>query len=60
MPIYEYECSKCSHRFEKKQSFHDEAVADCPKCRGKSSRIMCSSQVIYKGSGFYVTDYPKT
>jgi putative FmdB family regulatory protein len=60
MPIYEYECSKCSHRFEIKQHFKDEPSADCPKCRSKSSRIICPSQVIYRGSGFYVTDYPKS
>jgi putative FmdB family regulatory protein len=60
MPIYEYECSECSWRFEKKQRFHDEAVADCPKCQSKSKRIMVPSQIIFKGSGFYVNDYPKS
>jgi putative FmdB family regulatory protein len=60
MPIYEYECDECSWRFEKKQRFHDEPVAECPKCQSKSKRIMVPSQIIFKGSGFYVTDYPKS
>ncbi len=60
MPIYEYECSECSCRFEKKQRFHDEPVAECPRCQSKSKRIMVPSGIIFKGSGFYVTDYPKS
>lgn len=59
MPIYVYECGKCQHRFEKKQGFTDEAVADCPECHNRSKRIMCPAPIIFKGSGFYVTDYPK-
>jgi putative FmdB family regulatory protein len=60
MPIYEYECSKCSCRFDKRQGFSDEAVADCPKCQSKSIRVMVPAPVIFKGAGFYVNDYPKT
>ncbi|MBN1188645.1 MAG: hypothetical protein JXA46_02735 [Dehalococcoidales bacterium] len=60
MPTYEYECSECNWRFEKKQRFQDEPVAECPKCQSKSRRIMVPSQIIFKGSGFYVNDYPKT
>jgi putative FmdB family regulatory protein len=59
MPIYEYECTKCNHRFDKRQSYKDEAVANCPKCHNKSSRVMVPAPVIFKGSGFYVTDYRK-
>ena len=59
MPIYEYECGSCRHRFEKRQGFEDEAKAACPKCKGKSKRIIRASPVIFKGSGFYVTDYRK-
>jgi putative FmdB family regulatory protein len=58
MPIYEYECDECRCRFDKRQLFQDEAKADCPKCKGKSKRIMVPSPVIFKGSGFYVNDYP--
>jgi putative FmdB family regulatory protein len=60
MPIYEYECGACSHRFEKKQSFSDDAIADCPKCSHQSKRIMCPAPIMFKGGGFYVNDHPKT
>jgi putative FmdB family regulatory protein len=59
MPIYEYECTKCSHHFDKRQSFDDEVVAECPKCKNTSNRILVPAPVIFKGSGFYVTDYRK-
>jgi putative FmdB family regulatory protein len=58
MPIYEYECDKCRCRFDKRQRFSDEPVAECPKCKGKSKRVMVPAPVIFKGSGFYVNDYP--
>jgi putative FmdB family regulatory protein len=57
MPIYEYECPECRHRFEKKQSFHDEAKADCPECQAPAKRIFHPAPIIFKGSGFYVTDH---
>ena len=60
MPTYEYECSLCKHLFERKQRFDEEPVAMCPKCQGKSSRIIHSVPVIFKGSGFYVTDNRKS
>ena len=60
MPIYEYECSKCNCRFEKRQSFSDEAVTICPHCQSHSKRILCPAPVHFKGSGFYVNDYPKS
>jgi putative FmdB family regulatory protein len=60
MPTYEYECGKCSHRFEKKQGFSADPIADCPKCNSKSKRIMCPAPIVFKGSGFYVNDYPKS
>ena len=59
MPIYEYECGDCSFRFERKQSFNAEPVAMCPKCQGKARRVIHSIPVIFKGSGFYVTDSRK-
>ncbi len=59
MPIYEYECCICDHHFERKQGFDEEPVAMCPKCRGKSRRVIHSVPVIFKGSGFYVTDNRK-
>jgi putative FmdB family regulatory protein len=60
MPIYEYECSKCCHSFEKKQRFEEEPIAICPKCKSKSHRVIHSVPVIFKGSGFYATDSRRT
>ena len=56
MPIYEYECSACNFQFERKQRFDEEPVAVCPQCQGKCHRVIHSVPVIFKGSGFYVTD----
>ena len=57
MPIYEYECNLCHHHFERKQRFEEEPIAICPKCQGKARRVIHSVPVIFKGSGFYVTDH---
>ena len=57
MPIYEYECGKCNHRFELKQGFHDKPQAKCPRCKGAARRIFQATPIIFKGSGFYVTDH---
>jgi putative FmdB family regulatory protein len=59
MPTYEYECESCNFRFERKQRFDEEPVAMCPKCGGKSRRVIHSVPVIFKGSGFYITDSRK-
>ncbi len=59
MPIYEYECGICSFRFERKQSFDAEPVAKCPECKEKARRVIHSIPVIFKGSGFYITDNRK-
>ncbi len=57
MPIYEYECEKCACRFELKRRFGDEEGSPCcPQCRGKVRRLFSPPLVLYKGSGFYVTD----
>ena len=61
MPTYEYECRKCGHRFEKFQSITAEPVKTCPQCRGKVARLLSGGAgIIFKGSGFYQTDYKKT
>ena len=59
MPIYEYECRKCGHRFDVMQSFSDPPPASCGNngCRGKVRKVISPPAVIFKGSGFYVTDY---
>ena len=59
MPIYEYECGICHCRFERKQRFDEEPVVICPKCKGKARRVINSVPVIFKGSGFYITDNRK-
>ena len=56
MPVYEYECEKCSHRFELKRSFRDGSATECPKCGSSTRRIFSAVPVIFKGAGFYVTD----
>jgi putative FmdB family regulatory protein len=57
MPIYEYECSHCQHRFEVKQGFKDKPQAKCPKCNETARRVFHPTPIIFKGSGFYVTDH---
>ena len=59
MPIYEYECVSCNHRFELKQGFDAEPTESCPLCQGLSRRRFHAPTVIYKGSGFYTTDYAR-
>ena len=59
MPMYEYECDACGHRFEKIQKFSDPLEDTCPKCGGHVHKLMSSPAIQFKGSGFYITDYPK-
>ena len=59
MPVYQYTCSKCNSHFELKQGFHDEPKATCPKCQHKGRRLFSATPIIFKGSGFYVTDHKK-
>jgi len=58
MPTYEYECQSCGHTFERFQNISDEPLKRCPKCRCKVKRLIGSGAgIIFKGSGFYETDY---
>ena len=59
MPLYEYECKKCGHRFEKIQLYSDKMVKKCPECGGQVEQMISAPAVQFKGSGWYVTDYPK-
>lgn len=58
MPTYEYRCQKCRHEFEVFQSMTDDPVGVCPVCSGPVERkIGAGAGLIFKGSGFYITDY---
>lgn len=60
MPTYDYECTECGYTFEYFQSMSDEPLKVCPKCKGKVRRLIGGGLgVIFKGSGFYVTDNKK-
>ena len=58
MPLYEYKCKKCGHRFELIQSFSAEDAKECPVCQGEGERLISTpARAHFKGSGFYSTDY---
>jgi putative FmdB family regulatory protein len=59
MPLYEYECKKCHHRFERIQKFSDPPAKKCPECGGPVEQMISAPAVQFKGSGWYVTDYAK-
>ena len=59
MPLYEYECDACGHRFEVIQKFSDDPIANCPKCGGTVRKLLSSPAIQFKGSGWYITDYAK-
>ena len=59
MPLYEYQCKKCHHRFERIQKFSDPHVKKCPDCGGPVEQMVSAPAVQFKGTGWYVTDYPK-
>ena len=62
MPTYEYACPACGHQFEKFQSMRDEPIKVCPKCSktGVKRLVGGGAGLIFKGSGFYITDYKKS
>jgi putative FmdB family regulatory protein len=57
MPTYGYRCGSCGHEFEIRQKITDEPLTDCPKCKGKLAKMLYPAGVIFKGSGYYTTDY---
>jgi putative FmdB family regulatory protein len=59
MPIYEYQCKRCHHRFERIQKFSDPHIKKCPECGGPLEQLLSPPAVQFKGSGWYVTDYAK-
>lgn len=60
MPLYEYQCDSCGRRFERIQKFSDPPIAECPTCGGPVRKLLSSPAIQFKGSGFYITDYPKS
>jgi putative FmdB family regulatory protein len=57
MPIYEYKCESCGIAFERVQHFDDQPLRTCPECGGDVRRVLQPVGVIFKGSGFYITDH---
>ena len=61
MPTYEYRCNSCNHRFEELQSMTADPISECIKCGGPVKRLIgAGAGIIFKGSGFYTTDYKKS
>ncbi|MFT3899242.1 MAG: zinc ribbon domain-containing protein [Gordonia sp. (in: high G+C Gram-positive bacteria)] len=56
MPTYSYACTKCDNKFDIVQSFSDDALTECPECKGKLRKLFNSVGIVFKGSGFYRTD----
>ena len=57
MPVYAYKCKNCGRQFDVKQRFSEEPLTDCPHCQnGRVRRVISPVGVVFKGSGFYVTD----
>lgn len=59
MPLYEYQCDACGHRFEVIQKFSDAPLTTCEKCGGAVQKLLSSPAIQFKGSGWYITDYAR-
>jgi putative FmdB family regulatory protein len=59
MPLYEYQCDACAHRFEVIQKFSDSPLETCEKCGGQVRKLLSSPAIQFKGSGWYITDYAR-
>lgn len=59
MPLYEYQCEACAHRFEVIQKFSDAPIEVCPQCGGHVAKLLSSPAIQFKGSGWYITDYAR-
>ena len=60
MPLYEYQCDACAHRFEVIQKFSDPRLDTCPKCGGAVQKLLSSPAIQFKGTGWYITDYARS
>ncbi|MBA2354267.1 MAG: FmdB family transcriptional regulator [Acidobacteria bacterium] len=59
MPLYEYECDTCGHRFEVIHKFSDPPITVCPKCQSAVRKLFSSPAIQFKGTGWYITDYAR-
>jgi putative FmdB family regulatory protein len=59
MPLYEYECDACGHKFERIQKFSDPLEKQCPECGGAVQKLISSPAIQFKGTGWYITDYAR-
>lgn len=59
MPTYEYRCLDCSRLYEKREGFDAPALQQCPACGGSAHRVLHAPPIVFKGSGFYITDSRK-
>ena len=60
MPRYDYRCSACGHQYEKREGFSAPSVQECPVCQGEARRLLTPPAIVFKGSGWYVTDSRKS
>ena len=60
MPLYEYQCDACGHRFEVIQKFSDPPVENCQRCNGNVRKLLSSPAIQFKGSGWYITDHARS
>lgn len=60
MPIYEYRCNQCGHIFEVMQKVNDPPITTCTECSGPTSKVISPAGLLFKGSGWYITDYSST
>lgn len=56
MPLYEYACTSCEHHFDVRHSANERPELTCPKCGGSARKVFLAASIIFKGSGWYVTD----
>ena len=59
MPTYEYRCADCANHYETREGFDAPSTQACPRCGGRAKRVLFAPPVVFKGSGFYVTDSRK-
>jgi putative FmdB family regulatory protein len=56
MPTYSYKCRNCDHQFDIRQRFSEDPLTQCPNCEGHIRRVISNVGIVFKGSGFYITD----